>query len=178
MNKGFTLIELMISIFILSVGIIAVYGAFSIMAILSSEASDRLTAAYLAQEGVEIIRNIRDTNWLNPQEFGVIEWDRGLDACENELGCEVDYTTTGFGSTPVYPWQETPLVINSETGFYGYDSSGTATKFTRKITIDTSLAPDALRVKAEVFWDRKPSILSPIGGIDSVAAESVLYDWY
>lgn len=41
----------------------------------SVESSDRLLATNLAREGVEIIRNIRDSNWL-PR--GV--WDQGLES--------------------------------------------------------------------------------------------------
>ena len=75
MNKGFTLIELVISIFLLCFVIIGVYNAFSIIVILTSDTSDRLTATYLAQEGIEIVRNIRDTNWLN------------MDNCKADANC-------------------------------------------------------------------------------------------
>jgi prepilin-type N-terminal cleavage/methylation domain-containing protein len=54
LSKGFTLIELIISVFILSVAVVGIFNAFSIMIILTSDAADRLTATYLAQEGEEI----------------------------------------------------------------------------------------------------------------------------
>jgi len=41
----------------------------------SVESSDRLQAANLAREGVEIVRNIRDSNWL-PRGT----WDQGLES--------------------------------------------------------------------------------------------------
>ena len=63
-SKGFTIIELIISIFILSVALVGIFSAFSIVTILTSDSADRLTGTYLAQEGMEIVRNIRDTNWI------------------------------------------------------------------------------------------------------------------
>src|SRR3989344_4749088 len=58
-KTGFTIIELVISIFIITVAVVGVYSAFSLAVILSSDAANRLTAAYLGQEGQEIERNIR-----------------------------------------------------------------------------------------------------------------------
>jgi len=178
MNKGFTIIEMVISIFILSIAIITIFGSFSLMVQLSSEAGDRLTATYLAQEGVEIIRNIRETNWLaSATGSGVVAWDDGLSACSSALGCEVDYKTTGFGENPVYPWQDRFLKTDVDNHFYGYDS-GTDTKFKRKITIDKTLAPYILKVKVKVSWKKKPSVIDPNGAEGTTEAEDILYDWH
>jgi len=178
MQKGFTIIEMVISIFILSVAVIVIFGSFSLMVILSSDAEDRLTATYLAQEGIEIIRNIRDTNWLasvsNP---GSVAWDDGLSYCVSSIGCEVDYKTTGFESNPVYPWQERFLKINPDNHFFEYES-GEETKFKRKITIDATLSPHILKTKVEVFWNKRPSILDPAGSVGAIEVEDILYDWY
>lgn len=176
MNKGFTIIELVISVSILSVAVIGIYASFSMMSVLSTEMSDRLTASYLAQEGLEIVRNIRDTNWMS-EDLGTRNWDEGLLVCENEFGCEVEYKTNGSAENPAYPWQERFLTISPEAGFYGY-SSGTETKFKRKITINATLAPHILRVKAEVFWASKPTIINPLGVQESVVVEDILYNWY
>ena len=67
-KKGFTLLEVITAIFILTVG---VGGALSLMNQTLSTASiieQRLIASYLAQEGIEIVRNIRDTNWLQSRD--------------------------------------------------------------------------------------------------------------
>lgn len=173
---GFTIIELVISVSILSVAIIGIYASFSMMSVLSTEMSDRLIAVYLAQEGLEIVKNIRDTNWMS-QDLEARSWDEGLSACENEPGCEVDYKTNGSAESPVYPWQERFLTTSSDAGFYGY-SAGEETKFKRKITINKSSAPYALRVKAEVFWNSKPTIINPTGAEESIIVENILYDWY
>ncbi len=64
-STGFTLIEIIIAIAILSFGIILVYGSFASVVNSTYNISARFTAAYLAQEGFEIVRNIRDTNFIS-----------------------------------------------------------------------------------------------------------------
>jgi type II secretory pathway pseudopilin PulG len=63
-QKGQTLIETMVAVFILVVGIAAATG----LAIFSLNASSNITkqiiATGLAREGLEAIRSMRDTNWL------------------------------------------------------------------------------------------------------------------
>jgi prepilin-type N-terminal cleavage/methylation domain-containing protein len=97
MKNGFTIIELVISIFILSVAIVGVFSAYSMVTILTSDASDRLTATYLAQEGMEITRNVRDTNWLNI-DAGNPAGATWLDGLSCLSGCEADYTNATWTS--------------------------------------------------------------------------------
>lgn len=175
-NKGFTIIELIIAIFILSFSIFGVYSAFSVVIVLTHGASDRFTAAYLAQEGLEIIRNVRDTNWID----GAVDWTHGIQGFHN--GCEADYTTgtDAPGAKPFTPWVGGPsggnyLSVDSG-GFYSYDH-GTETKFKRKITIDL-LSDYIIKVSVLVTWEEKPNILNPTGELGSIEAEETLYDWY
>jgi prepilin-type N-terminal cleavage/methylation domain-containing protein len=162
-NHGFTLIELIISVFILSIAIVGIFGAFSIMIILTSDAADRLTATYLAQEGIEIVRNIRDTNWLNMDvcsSGGTIpsgvycpsKWVDGLTSdgingnpdcsCStgdcNSKGCKADYTTGANinGEYPMTQWSggASDYLKLDASGFYN-QSGGTTTQFKRKILI-------------------------------------------
>ena len=179
MKKGFTIIELIISIFILSVAVVGIFGAFSIVTILTADSVDRLTASYLAQEGVELIRNVRDTNWLSMDDCkDCAEWDDMLSPAATER----DYIRW-FGL-----WQSRYLNIDA-SGFYSYNS-GTATKFKRKITLSSPKDVDnnighIIKVKVEVSWDKKATILSPsmladtcVDGKNCIVVEDTLYDWY
>lgn len=172
-SAGFTIIELIIAIFILSFSIFGVYNAFSTIIVLTHGVSDRFMAAYLAQEGLEIIRNIRDNNWIS----GHGNWRRGLDVCED--GCEADYTTetTLPGATPLAPWavNGTFLKIN-ESGFYNY-SDGPNTRFKRKITT-TFLGNYIIKVSVLVTWEEKPTILNPSATSGVIEVEETLYNWY
>lgn len=168
-QEGFTIIELIIAIFILSVAIIGIYNAFSVIIVLTADASDRLTAAYLAQEGMELVRNVRDTNWLTKDSY---DWADGLLSCE--AGCQADYTL--FNGLSGYNGEY--LKINPY-GFYSYDLVGMSTKFQRKIIIHQFPDTDnALKVSVEVFWKEKPNILNISGAVRSIKVEETLFNWY
>lgn len=176
-ERGFTIIELIISIFILTVAVVGIFSIFSVMVILTADAADKLTATYLAQEGIEIVSNIRDSNWLNmdacaadPSCTSTYNWDDGLGVenqnCEPPTGCTGDYKTGTLvsGASPLLtPWSNNYLNIDSN-GFYN-DSAGTQTKFKRKILItpvtDANETSDyILNVEVQVSWDQKATILS------------------
>jgi len=73
-KNAFSLIELILAIFILTV---AVFGSFALIqriAVFAYASQNKLTAYYLAQEGIENVRNIRDNNWLQSKE----NWTDGL----------------------------------------------------------------------------------------------------
>ena len=196
-GKGFTLIELIISIFILSVAIVAIFNVFSIITILTSDTSDRLTATYLVQEGMEIARNIRDTNWLRMDACPggatpCASWVDGLGGlgfgCSS--GCEAAYTSTAMSA-----YAAGSYLYSDAKGFYTY-GSGTKTKFERKIIItpvtDTdgnSSNPHIAKVETQVSWDKKATIIHSGHSADDgflncatadncISAEETLYDWY
>ena len=68
-TKSFTLLEVIISITILIVGILSAYVLLTRTISESRVVSFQFTAAYLAQEGIEIVRNIRDGNHLNDDPY-------------------------------------------------------------------------------------------------------------
>ena len=56
-NKGFTLAEFIIAMFIISVAIVGTYGVIQKIENVNRSAANQLVAFYLAQEGLEVIRN-------------------------------------------------------------------------------------------------------------------------
>jgi len=171
---GFTIVELIIAIFILSFSIFGVYNAFSTVIVLTHGASDRFIAAYLAQEGLEIIRNIRDNNWISGQS----NWRQGLDVCDE--GCEADYTTGTDvpGASSLEPWSmEGNFLKINDSGFYDYSNGSPNSKFKRKITT-TFLGNYIVKVSVLVTWEEKPTILNPSATQGSIEAEETLYNWY
>lgn len=157
-EKGFTLIETLVAITILLIAIvgpmeIASKGLFS-----AFYARDEITAYYLAQEGLEYVRNGRDTVFLINNSGGTpIEWLNGLGECESEDGCYID------ADAPLYyervenesaitecPGDCPTLRFEDSTGLYSY-SSGDDSKFTRTIKISREGADEAV-VESTVSW--------------------------
>jgi len=73
-NKGFTLLELMAVTMIISIGLVGVMNLINQISLNSRLTRSKLTAAYLAQEGIEVVRNIRDTNWVE----NASQWDENI----------------------------------------------------------------------------------------------------
>ena len=187
-NKGFTIIELAIALAVLSFAVIGIYNAFSNLIIATTGISSRFTAAYLAQEGIEIIRNMRDNNWLHPNPINPEDWLYGFDVCAGTVesgGCEADYTTgTDNERTPLGPWtgEGNFLSINGYN-LYGYDQNYPFTNFKRRIIIErieksisnpdgtSDVAVVGAKVIVTVYWYEK-------GAEYSIAAEDHLYNWY
>jgi len=128
--------------------------SFSISGIVTN--GSKTTAFGLAQEGLEIVRSIRDNNWLNYKRTSA-DWRDGLSAG--------DYRVQ-YNSTSLLSYSYTPLRIDVD-GFYRY--SGIPTKFYRKITI-SDVDDNQFKVVAEVSWQEKGRNLQ-------MTAESRLYNW-
>jgi prepilin-type N-terminal cleavage/methylation domain-containing protein len=71
--RGFTLIEVIVAIFLITVGMAGAFNLVQRTIAFTSVSSSRLQAAYLAQGGIELVRNTRDSNWLAGNE-----WDLNL----------------------------------------------------------------------------------------------------
>jgi len=71
---AFTIIEVMMAVTVLSVGIMGAVNVINYNISAASSVVNRITAASLAQDGIELARNIRDTNWLQGNA-----WNSGID---------------------------------------------------------------------------------------------------
>jgi prepilin-type N-terminal cleavage/methylation domain-containing protein len=169
-QQGFTMAEMIIALSILSFGIVLVYGAFSSAVIVTNNIQSRFAAAYLAQEGLEIVRNLRDNNFIAKAQDSSVTWMDGLSGGPCDVGCMVDYTTQT--TAQLIPWDESFLRINDQ-GFYSYAEAGTPTIFKRKIIITPllGLENNAMNVSVTVYWDYN-------GKSFSFEANENLYNWY
>jgi len=168
-KKAFSVLEVIIAIFVITIGIIGAVNLISYSISSVAVAKSKIIAANLAQEGMELVRNIRDTNWLKQFSDPSLAWDDvlididGPDDCSGSGGCQVQYNNTGLiflAGNPV-------LKIDSN-GFYQY-SSGTNTLFSRKITI-ISISAYEIKVVSEVGWSER-------GRDFNVSAEERLFNW-
>lgn len=134
-QKSFTLLEVLIAIFALTIGVMAAFGSVSQTISATTFARDRLIASYLAQEGVEIVKNIRDSNWIQNKN-----WNEGLSPGEYQA----DYDDLSLS-----PYLNSFLNLSSNGYLYGI---GIPAQFKRKIIIQQSTDPDELIVTVEVSW--------------------------
>ncbi|MEX0917159.1 MAG: type II secretion system protein [Candidatus Paceibacterota bacterium] len=138
--SGFTLVETLVAVSILLVSIggpltIAQRGISS-----AFFARDQITAFYLAQEAVEYIRNVRDSNKLAGDE-----WTLGFEDCIGSV-CLIDAKTNEIeecigGSCD-------PLKYDGE--FYTYES-GENSHFTREVVIET-VNGNEIDVQVTISW--------------------------
>ena len=83
MNKpAFTLIETLIAITLMTVVITAVTGLILSTLMANSRNQHNLQATLLAQEGIEALRYIRDSNWLQNYDWdgGSLQWGDDFEA--------------------------------------------------------------------------------------------------
>lgn len=150
-NRGFTLVETLIAISIL---ILAVTGAFAAAQNGISSAifsKDQIIAFYLAQEGVEYVRNVRDQNGLQG-----LPWLRGVaeagDPCEIGSKCRVD-AVAASGNLVRCPITGCPNVKLNGSGFYAHDS-GTDTQFNREIILSEVVPNKEVAITVKVTWSK------------------------
>ncbi|MBU2028495.1 prepilin-type N-terminal cleavage/methylation domain-containing protein [Patescibacteria group bacterium] len=136
-RQGFSLVEVLLVVFILSTALTVFIQVISQSIVHSIESQDSIIAAGLAQEGVELIKNIRDNNWakkrttFNPSYF------------PSDGDCRIDYDSTCSSS----------VSYNLKFGndFYNH-ALGLETKFFRKININT--VGSTRVVNSYVVWGR------------------------
>lgn len=166
-NKGFTLVESLVAIAILTVAILGTFTAVQGSLRSSSMVKDRIIAFYMTQEAMEYIKNIRDENILLSIATPSTNWLKGLSAVSTDpcwygvagVGqktCRIDVGAASpnnivacSGSCPV-------LNRSSTTDLLGY-TSGTGwvpTNFTRSIQL-TNVANNEVAVTITISWTAK-----------------------
>lgn len=159
---GFTLVEVLVAVSILSIAILATFSAVSHSMRASNFTEDQITAYYLADEALEYIRNRRDSNAIaHISAFatgGSVEWLSGIaqvasDPCFPGKVCYIDVPVATADAIKTCSSDATScpsLLYDSTYGLYGY-TSGTATSYKRSITI-TPINNTEVSVTVLVSW--------------------------
>ncbi len=151
-TAGITLIETVVAISILTIGVASIVGTALYTFSTYNRTLLRLTALNLARESVEVVRNIRDTNWLPPNaieycgtegEAGYIandqycykNWLQSLDNCG--LGCKAVFRPEN-NTWELQPGSDYALyknAVGADFAVFTDQDNGTNPIFFRKLKI-------------------------------------------
>ncbi|MFH1769448.1 MAG: prepilin-type N-terminal cleavage/methylation domain-containing protein [Parcubacteria group bacterium] len=152
-NKGFTLVEVLAALLVLSIGLIGAYSLISYNFVNATRIKNNVIASGLVQEGMEVVRNIRDTAWLEGIPMSAVLTD-------GTYKVQWDSISLDSGS----PTQ----VLKNDEGVYQY-ISGADTIFSRIITVETESNIEK-KITVNVDWEDR-------SGVRNVNAELHLFNW-
>ena len=151
-KRGFSLIEVLFSLTILTLGIATVSMVVASNIRNAQSAKDQIIATSLAQEGIELVRNIKDGGTTNlvatwPEIMGMMtQSDTVYDNCR----IDSQYWIGDFVWVNSHASMQLYL---DDSGFYTHKSTnGTPTKYFRKITFQRD-SNNKVTVNSYVVWN-------------------------
>jgi prepilin-type N-terminal cleavage/methylation domain-containing protein len=162
-TEGFTLIETLVAVTVLVVSLAGPLFLADRSFVSATIARDKTTASYLAQEGMEFARKVRDTNFL-----AGASWLTSLSSCVAN-SCTVDVKNNSLsvcsGTCPALNYDSTTRLYNHSI------TSGTnkVTRFTRGIRL-TQISSTEYLVTVTVTWTDR-------GVTRSVVSKENIHDW-
>ena len=157
-KKAFTLVEALVAISIMLIGILSTLILVTRVLYSTSIIQNRLTDSFLAQEGMELIRQKRDSNFVKGLGDSA-GWLDGLGSGEYRIDAK-DMILQQEGI-------DEPLRYD-KGGFYNY-TVGELTPFKRKITIE-QIDENQIWVKVLMEWKTK-------GMFFDLEVEDYLFNW-
>ncbi|HTW96998.1 MAG TPA: hypothetical protein VMD74_05070, partial [Candidatus Methylomirabilis sp.] len=164
---GFTLLEIIVVVFIISLGLLAIVSLVTQNIQVEFINKNMLVASQLSQEGLELVRNKRDVNWLRKDD-----WQTGTTTTTNfnilqDGTYTIDYTGT-INSAPNSINDPAAQLYLNGSGFYNH-TSGSPTPFSRLI-IASNIGTASTSITCLVQWKRGTNTYN-------FAAETALYNW-
>lgn len=196
--RGTTLIEFLAAFAVITTGLMAVMGLALSNRTLSQGNVDQMIATNLAREGIELIMQMRDSNWLAGAPFdggsltngtgdgtGTFVWSG--DPAQASPAFDFTATTFADDATNIVLIGANPAFMANKNAAAGI--TGAATPYRRLITL-TALCDDnsgsyleaanqacppaqtrvGIRIKSELRWSRR-------GSGSGVVMYNDLYDW-
>lgn len=161
-QKGFTIIEIIVVFFVISMGLIGVLSLIVQNIQAQRIGKNELVASQLAQEGLELTRNIRDMNWITAGNA----WSQDISNGGTYVFA-IDYNGRSSINPVSGPSDSTAKLKIDASGFYSH-SGLTDSIFNRAITVTDN--GDYLDVQSEIEWRERSSIYH-------YTANTILYDW-
>jgi len=188
--KGFTIVEMLVAVTILTIAIGAPLYLATQGVALSIDSKHRLTAIFLAEEAIEYIKHKRDTNVLEmlenvangqPPQVGGEKWDNYINSPSDCVvnvstdGCTIDVYTDTISKcmTGGYPsFNDCPFIGERTVGAekqYGYGGGFTPTIFVRAVGTfrvcsggPTCNPIDNIEIRVTVLWREKNNTIKSV----------------
>ena len=179
-NRAFTIVEALLAVSIFSLSVVVLMSVLSEGIADTGYAKKKIMAVYLAQEGVETMRNMRDSYILySASGTGWSGFSSKLSgaSCGAANGCYFNDSTLNFSdpSQPIIDITMTAcstncptLLYNSTSGKYGY-TTGTASGLRRKIQT-TTISANEMKISSTVFWTQE-------SGTYNITLSENLFNW-
>ncbi len=147
-NRGFTLLESLIAITIFTVSILALLSVLSRGIASTTFSKNKIIASYLAEEGIEYVRNSRDTAMISGGTDKSAIWGAfrtsALSVCGTACYLNDAHVLTACSGPCPY------LKYDSSAGVYNY-TTGTNTSYARSLVI-TSPSVNELKITSGVSF--------------------------
>ena len=187
-QKGFTLLETIVAIGIIAITISSILSLMNNGTRLAREGTNKVAAANLAQEGIELLKNLREEAYNENADTGSTDWDDFLKAstCEQVSNhCRIDYRTNSLS-----PGTEANAKLFIENNRFRHDpvSAPEASRYSRIVTIEDSFAGsacdissvavgDCVIIRSYVWWGDGAPADSTDCDNKCVVLENALFNW-
>ncbi|MFZ3011458.1 MAG: prepilin-type N-terminal cleavage/methylation domain-containing protein [Minisyncoccia bacterium] len=149
-EKGFTLVETLVAISIFTVSILGLLSVLSKGISDTGYAKKKTVAGYLAQEGIEYIRNMRDTNALYTLPGGWNNFKTKISSCTLANRCGFDVTLFPQ-NVFVCTTHSNQCKLYEQNGNYNTNSIGVDSGFVRTVYMET-VSADNIKIFSTVSW--------------------------
>ena len=164
--KAFSLIETLVAIMVITVGLLGVLALAAYILSISRTSLNELIAVNLANEGIEMVRNVRDTAWLVGSE-----WDNSFfSGADSTFTIDCDYNIDFRADDINSPHARLKFKDNK----YQHSQGGN-TYFWRLITVtenpDGYAGTEDISIQSTVKW------MEHEGEYKTVTVIEYLYNW-
>ncbi len=164
--RGFTLLETLVAISVFTTSSLALFSVLGQGVASTNLAQRKIVATYLAEEGVERVRNIRDNQTLFNAGGAQAGWEEfsSLVSPTCDTACYLNDSTVLSTCGESCP----EMLYDAENGKYNY-SSGNGSGYTRRIRAEL-LGEDEIKIYSYVSWSQG-------SGVHEVVFSESLFNW-